>query len=198
MTSKNIPVPQVWYHGGPNVSFYLGEGIRWDRERGTSDLNVEGPGIYLSTSPGNAAAYGPYLHRIYLCKERPNLLTLTSPKPTLATLVELAKYAPEDSKYNFVTNWNHEDVTPRTLRESLAKYVPSGSLHGAFQSLYGDLFMYDADAFVEAMLAMGIDGVLVDRRLEHRPDQWHLVVYNRRIVCDPELVTLAEDGDSVE
>ena len=176
---------------------FLGEGIRWDRNRGTHDLNMEGPGIYLSTSPGNAASYGPYLHRIYL-KGNPMLLRSNGPMPTMAKMLALAKLAPVSSRLTFVSNWGHEHLSPATLRDSLSKYRHQSSVHDAFQTLYGDLFLYNANAFVEAMLQLGIDGVLVDRRTDWRPDQLHLVVYNRRMLCDPELVTLSEDMESVE
>ena len=86
-----------WYHGGPRITDW--DNIRWDRERSTSDLNAEGPGMYWTTDPDDAWSYarGPDAV-VYEATLRDSFRPMPKRKPTMNNLRRLYDYATADDQ----------------------------------------------------------------------------------------------------
>lgn len=155
----------IWYHGGR--SSQIRDEPRWDRDRTTSSLNEEGPGIYFTSSYQQATSYGP----IVLEMELPsNFKVMPMRKPTMKQLMALYEEASEEDQEIFLSNWG-ENITPQ---EALKHYSHQDNLHNAAVTLYGDLFRYDSDAYIEAIRTLGYDGVIVPKSYGVK----HLIVWN--------------------
>jgi hypothetical protein len=172
---------QLWYHGGPRITDW--NNLRWDRERGTSDGNAEGPGMYWTTDFDEAAGYTHHPDStIYVATMRDGFRLVPKKRPTMAALRELFSLAEPDDQEIFLSNWQIEmPVTKQQIDSVLVRYSRQTTAFDAFVTLYHDLFRYDAGAFVNAMRSMGFDGYVLEKgttggsRLRK-----HLVLYNVR------------------
>lgn len=155
----------TWYHGGHQTKF--SENHRWDRDRTTSSLNQEGPGIYFTSSYQQATSYGP----IVIEMELPSgFKVMPLRKPTMKQLMALYDEASEEDQEIFLSNWG-ENITPQ---EALKHYSHQDNIHDAAVTLYGDLFRYDSDAYIEAVRTLGYDGVIVPKSYGVK----HLIAWN--------------------
>lgn len=145
---------KVWFHGDPQLRTDFRD-QRWDRDRTTSSLNEDGPGVYFTTNYDHAASYGAYVVELRLPKE---FRALRRQKPTMKALRKVFGEARPEQQERFLADW---DGAPAS--EILAKYARQPTLHGALVSLYGDLFQYDADAWIAAVRELGYDGVIVPK-----------------------------------
>ncbi len=158
-------VPKTtWYHGDRAFRTTFKD-QQWDRDRTTSSLNEEGPGIYWTTDYNQAASYGPHVVETVL----PSDFKLLPRKFSLSTLQKLYAEAEPEHQETFLSNWG-EDVT---RDEALRKYTHQNTFLDAAVSLYTDLFQYDATAWVNAMRSLGYDGVIVDKSYGVK----HLIVW---------------------
>jgi hypothetical protein len=153
-----------WYHGGPRITDW--DHIRWDRQRGSSDLNAEGAGMYWTTDPDEAWGYthGAPDPVVYEATLRESFRPLPARKPTMKDLRALYDYADAESQEIFLSNWSIESPASQAQIDSaLRHYAHQQSLQDAYVTLYHDLFRYDADAYVSALRRLGYDGFIVKR-----------------------------------
>lgn len=155
----------TWYHGDRSLRTSF-ENQRWDRDRTTSSLNEEGPGIYFTSDYDQAASYGPHVVEMELPK---TFRLLPKKRPTLKMLRELYESADPERQGFFLSNWDEDATRDEVLR----KYAGQNTTLDAAVTLYGDLFGHDADAWVEAMRGLGYDGVVVDKSYGVK----HLIVW---------------------
>jgi hypothetical protein len=175
----------IWYHGGAS-SRLVHDDHRWDRERFTSSLNEEGPGIYFTSKYEQAKSYGAVVVQTVLPASFRVLKT--SVKPSERRLLQLYRSAPEEHQADFLADWMTDDP-----KVALKPYTRQDSLHGALVTLYGDLFHYDAAAWVEAVRDLGFDGTIVPKSYGVR----HLVVWNPSALGDVhEAAEPDEDEDA--
>lgn len=158
---------QDWWHGDAELRMTL-QDQRWDRNPQQSSRLEHGPGIYFTESKEQARTYGPYLYRFQLDGWH-NRLLYPKVKPSYRFLCNLTEdVAAEDMDRLRI------DLDCRNNIEVLQKYnTHQGSRHDAAVSLYGDLFRYDAEAWIEAMVRSGYDGTVV-----RRPQHDYLVLWN--------------------
>lgn len=159
--------PAQWFHGDASRRSALFIDQRWDRPRGESSGNAEGPGLYFTSSLEDAQSYGPYL---YVAELKPSFKLLPARKPSQTFLFALYNEASDEDRETFLSNW--ATTNPRT---ALAPYLHQNSMHDAAATLYHDLFQYSPKRYVNAMVAAGYDGVIVPRKTVK-----HLVVWNPR------------------
>jgi hypothetical protein len=153
-----------WYHGGPRIADW--NRIRWDRERGSSDLNAEGAGMYWTTDPDEAWGYthGAPDPVVYEATFHPGFKHLPRRKPTMKDLRALFDYATAEDQEIFLSNWNIETPASQTQIDSaLRRYSHQQVLFDAYVTLYHDLFRYDADAYVSALRSLGYDGYVLEK-----------------------------------
>lgn len=177
----------VWYHGGPRITDW--GTLRWDRDRGESDLNAEGPGLYLTTDFDEAAGY---MARgvIIKAKTRPGFRFVPKKRPSITTLRALYDATGTENQEIFLGNWGIEKhpAPPHVVQSALAHYTNQDSLIDAAVTLYHDLFRYDAKAFVEAMVGLGFDGFVVEKGTTGGSRRRkHLIVWNPRALQVEEL-----------
>lgn len=172
------PKSAIWYHGGPRIR--PGSVISWDRDRSTSDLNAEGPGMYFTTSLDEAASYVGDHGEVVRAQMRSGFRLLPKKRPSLATFRAFYDLAPDESKATFLGNWSIEyPATPHEVASALRHYTHQTTLHDALVTLYHDLYQYDADAYVSAVHELGFDGVVIAKGTtggSARRD--HLIVWN--------------------
>ena len=162
---------QFWWHGGPQMTNWSESW--WDRDRTVSSLNEEGPGIYFTTDRQEAEGYGPYLYYATPSGFNP----LPHRKPSKAFLMNLYNSASDEHKELFLSNWGIEGNNPM---EGLSHYLHQDSLLDAATTLYSDLFQYDAQEYIDAMVGMGYDGVIVQKGSPGAKIRKHMVVWNPR------------------
>lgn len=152
----------TWYHGGPRILDW--NDVRWDRDRTTSDLNAEGPGMYFTTDAEEAAGYMGPSGVVLKAHMRPGFRLPPGGKPLLAELLALYDEADAEDQATFLSNWLVEYPAGRgQVRSVLARYARQETFMGAAVTLYGDLFRHDGEAFVKAMRALEYDGFVVTR-----------------------------------
>ncbi len=155
---------KVWYHGGRIIRHWTD--LSWDRDRSTQSLNQEGPGMYWTSDYEEAVSYmdrGPE-GVVYSAILKPGFsLISTSSKPTLKRLTMLFESATDEDQQRFVEDFGFERVSPASIKEALSNYIRQDSFVDAAVMLSADLFHYNADAYVEAMKSIGIDGFVVKR-----------------------------------
>jgi len=152
-----------WYHGGPRIVDWAH--VRWDRERGTSDGNAEGAGMYWTTDPDEAWGYarGPDAV-VYEATTRDSFNKLPRRKPSMRDLRSLFDYATAEDQEIFLSNWNVESpASQRQIDGALHPYTGQTVLFDAYVTLYHDLFRYNAEAYVEAMRSLGYDGYIIEK-----------------------------------
>lgn len=181
LAAPAIAKATVWYHGGPKIR--PGSVMSWDRDRGKSDLNAEGPGMYFTSSYDEANGYAHNHPRgmVYRGKLGPGFKLLPKKGPSIATLRALYQLASKDSKYTFLSNWNVElddHTTEREIIGALTPYTREKSLHDAITTLYHDLYQYDANEYVTSLSTLGFDGVALDKGVIDGHRRLHLVVWN--------------------
>ena len=159
-------MPITWYHGGASTRLVYDD-HRWDRDRSTSSLNDEGPGLYFTSKYNQAAAYGGVVVQTVLPASF--RLLRTSVKPSMRRLQQLYRSASDEQQQMFLDDWNTKDP-----KVALKPYTHQSSLHNALVTLYHDLFHYDANAWVDAVREFGFDGVVVPKMYGVK----HLVVWN--------------------
>ena len=153
----HVKKPTIWYHGGHRISDW--DDLRWDRDRTTSSLNAEGPGMYWTTDPKEALSYGGVL---YEGVTKDSFSAMPKRRATLAAMRSLFDLAEPEDQEIFLSNWALEPpVSKADVLRILGKYTHQNTMHDSFTSLYGDLFRYRANAYVEAMRSLGFDGVVV-------------------------------------
>ena len=171
-----------WYHGGPRIADW--NHVRWDRDRSQSDLNAEGPGVYWTTDPDEAWGYahGASDPVVYEATMRDSFKLLPKRKPTLKSLQDLYDYATHEDQETFLSNWSIEmPASQPQINQALKPYTGQDTLFDAYVTLYHDLFMYDADAYVAAMQSLGFDGYIVDRtQTGSSKKKKHLILYRPR------------------
>ncbi len=172
----------IWYHGGTRITDW--SCVKWDRDRGKSDLNAEGPGMYWTTDPEEASGYAcGKSSTIYSARLGSGFRFLPKKKPTLSELRELYDLADPERQEIFRSNWPDE-----SLRGALGHYARQESLFDAFVTLYHDLFQYDADEFVAAMRSLGFDGYVVRGTTGGSRRREHLILWNVRALEDRQEV----------
>jgi hypothetical protein len=148
----------IWYHGDSSnrVDFSTQQ---WDRARFTSSLNEAGPGIYFTSSCEEAETYGRYIYAAKTMRGFRFCPTVKAPTSTL--LLSFAMQTTVANREIFIDTWG-EEYSQAGLKRSLSSYLDQ-STFTALQSLYGDLFRFDAQSWVLATRKIGFDGVVVDR-----------------------------------
>lgn len=171
---------EEWFHGGPRIRNW--RELSFDRDRFTSDLNAEGPGMYWTTEYEEAVSYirPGGVHRAIL---PPGFKFLPNARPKMAQLRALFELADPEDQEIFLSNWNIEPPISTwampAINRALTKYTHQTSLHDAFVTLYHDLFRVKADAYVAAMESLGYDGVLVRKGTTGgSKKRKHLILWN--------------------
>jgi hypothetical protein len=148
-----------------------------DRERGTSDLNAVGPGIYLTRSRQQALGYAYPSGWLYKLTIRPGARILNEQEPPRRAIIsQMIDLAPAESREIGLSNYAENPVYARV--EAEASYVHANTtLLDALVFLYHDFYGYDANDWTAAMVKVGFDATL------HRlPEVDHLIVYNPQII----------------
>ena len=156
----------VFYHGDrrPRTSF---ADQKWDRDRTTSSLNDEGPGIYFTSDYDQASSYGPYVVEFSPSKD---FRLMPAKKPTLKQLREVFDMVTNENQETFLSNWG-EGVRATDI---LKKYTHQNTLHDALVSLYGDLFQFDSEDWIRAVRSLGYDGIVLEKSYGKK----HMIVWN--------------------
>ncbi len=144
----------LWYHGGTTSRLRHNQ-HRWDRDRSVASLNAEGPGLYFTTDPDEAAGYGPV---VVVAELKRGAEVLKPRRPLFGELLEFYDMAPEDDQERFLLDWGGDSP-----EETLSRYAHADTALDAFVQLYGDLLHYDADEYVSSMRALGYAAALVPR-----------------------------------
>lgn len=168
----------TWYHGGSQIHDW--RALRWDRDRATASGNAEGPGMYWTTDRDEAERYvQPDDPVIYAAQMRPGF-KLAPARPTLPLLLGLYAAASEDAQAVFLSNWGHEWPAPvAVVRQVLTPYTRQATFMDAAITLFHDLFRYDADAYVRALVGLGFDGFIVEKGTTGgSARRQHLIVWN--------------------
>lgn len=174
-----LPKGTTWYHGGPKIR--PGSVMSWDRDRGKSDLNAEGPGMYFTSSydEANGYAHGHPKGVVYRAKMKKGFKLLPKKGANLATLRAFYALAPKDSQETFLSNWYSEwPPSEEGLVRALMPYTREKSLHDALVTLYHDLYQYDASEYVTSLSTLGFDGVALDKGVIDGHRRLHLIVWN--------------------
>jgi len=180
---------QLWYHGGPRIQNW--EHVRWDRDRSTSDLNAEGPGVYWTTDQEEAWGYTRGEDAtVYVATMRDGFKLLPKKRPTMRELRDLYELAGYEDQEIFLSNWGLEMSASRAeIDDALKRYSHQTSLFDASVTLYHDLFRYDSDTYVAAMRSLGYDGFIVDRGTTGGSRRRkHLILWNPRMLDIEEAV----------
>ena len=180
---------QLWYHGGPRIPDW--EHVRWDRDRSTSDLNAEGPGMYWTTDLDEAWGYTRSDDStVYVATMRDGFKLLPKKRPMMKTLFDLYELAEVDDQEVFLSNWNIETPASRAdVDRALKPYTGQNSLFDAYVTLYHDLFRYDSDVYVAAMRTLGYDGFIVERGTTGGSKRRkHLILWQPRMLDIEEAV----------
>jgi hypothetical protein len=160
---------QVWYHGGPELRTDFRD-QRWDRNRTTSSLNEEGPGVYFTDDLAEAQTYGPYVVQLGVPD---GFRALGTKKPTLAEIRRFYDSASPQRQQFFLDTWGLDTSDRRGVTEVLQKYARQTTLHDALVTLYGDMFQFDADEWIDAVRELGYDGAIVPKSYGKK----HLIVW---------------------
>jgi hypothetical protein len=166
---------QKWYHGGPRMTNWSES--NWDRDRTESDLNAEGPGIYFTSDQEEAESYMRGSNATLYSAEISGFNSLPQKKPTKTFLLNLFNSASDEHKETFLSNWGLENTeNPIT---GLNHYIHQNTMLDAAVVLYHDLFQYDAHEYIQAMVSMGFDGVIIDKGTTGgSKKRQHLIVWN--------------------
>jgi len=179
-----VKARQLWYHGGSLIENW--EHVRWDRDRSTSDLNAEGPGMYWTTDDEEAWGYthGHEDATVYVATMRDSFKLFPRKRPTMAALRDLYDFASPEDQEIFLSNWNIETPASKAeIAQALKPYTGQTSLFDAYVTLYHDLFRYDSDVYVAAMRSLGYDGFIVERGTTGGSRRRkHLILWNPRML----------------
>jgi hypothetical protein len=175
---KRLLVHGPWYHGGSSsAQFYFGENTRWERDRSTSSLNEQGPGIYFTSKFDEAMSYGPIVVAMTL-KKTANIIKPTT-KPSLKVLSDMLGNASEEDRELFLSNFDYRGDGRVDVRKALTGYVTRpDSLLDAVLMLGNDIFRDDSAGYVRAVRDAGLDGAVVPRSY----GVTHLVLWNPKVV----------------
>lgn len=169
---KRAPKGAIWYHGGPRAKTDF-SGLDLDRNRGSQDLNAEGPGVYLTSSRAEAAQYG-IVHEVELDKSFRPLPGWSGPpkRAPVEGMIRALVATDPDRAYSMAANYGDEG--PAGLRVALSAILQySATLGDAMMSVYHDLYQYDAQAYAQAFVSLGYDGFTVPKN-----GNTHLVALN--------------------
>jgi hypothetical protein len=167
MTKLVTKVPRGlrWFHGDAAYRPDFSE-QRWDRDRGTASLNENGPGLYFTSQFAEASSYGAYVYEGVL---KPSFRLMRPRKPTPSALERMFLHASEEEREIFLSNF--DTTRPAVALKAYAHHQPT--LFDAYLMLYGDLIRSPAE-WVRAMVALGYDGIVVQRR----ENCYHLIAWN--------------------
>lgn len=172
MNPSTIFKKYEWYHGdkGRRETF---EGQNMDRDRTISSLNEYGPGIYFTNNLKTAATYGNYIYQLTALSSYFHFVP--NRKPTLSDLLSVYNEANDDYKESFLSNFGIEDM--ERPQEALRNYLNSSSLYDALEFLYGDLFMYNTDEYIAALVANSWHGHMIHIENQYISDLYYLIVW---------------------
>lgn len=167
-----------WFHGDTADREHF-RNQRWDRDSSVHGSPLaEGPGLYFTTSVGEARGYGPHLYEAVL---RPDFRLMPKRKPTKKLLRDLWYMASDEEKERFLSNFE-EGTNPG---RALAPYLRYPDMHYAAVILYNDLFM-SPESWIEAVKFAGYDGVLYERENSKHLVVWNLERMQIRQISPPE------------
>lgn len=168
--SPKVLTQTRWFHGDKSKRSDFSN-QKMDRDRKTSDGNALGPGIYFTNIKRIADEYGPYL---YEGEPKSGFNLLPTEKAELWFTQALYEEAPEEKKERFMLDWEG-----LSLKEVLQKYTRTNDYSDAALGLYGDLFNFNSEEYVKALVSIGYDGSLhkMDNTRES-DDVYYLIVWN--------------------
>ena len=155
----------LYYHGAQRER----KGFTLDHLK-FDTANQEGPGIYLSSDKSDAMGYAypsGFLHVIRVDK-----LNLATPDDPISKdkMIKLLKMAPDLE--GDLTNWDEDPKI--AFRALLGAVMNSDGLPDALQTVWNEAYRYEEKSFVENCVALGFDGLFVQRT----SNVVHIIVYN--------------------
>lgn len=155
------------YHGSPKQINNFSD----DFVGGKEANDLEGPGIYFTSSFEDAQMYGEFIHKVIFT---PRLLwdqTPTNPKKLRALVTKMTLAAPD---------WEmHAQNFDENARRGVMQFVESALDYNdtekdVAQQVWYDFYKNNPVDFVRNMVKMGVDGLMVKK--EHGVT--HFIIYN--------------------
>lgn len=163
----------TFYHGSksPISKFTL------DNLGSGTNIDQEGPGIYLTNSADDARVYGNYIHevKVNLVKKRmmPDKKALS-----MAEIARLIREAPEWSS-DLYTNWNENESKALTqATKAIMNSWGPNQYREAMEQIWYDYYRDYSKVYLNKMVELGWDGFLVPRSNGVQ----HLIVFNPAIL----------------
>jgi len=140
--------------------------------------DLEGPGIYFSTSRENAEYFGTYVHEVIITPKK--LLTERPNGGTNTELTKLAKMAPEWEET--AQNWSENPHIG--IVKAINDFISFNyNQKDRFLQVWIDFYRNAPKEYVRNCVKLGYDGIVVDKHMmmEGKPLK-HYIIYNPSII----------------
>lgn len=138
-----------------------------------SGHDQEGPGIYFTSNMEDAAGYGRYVHHVYLDIKKLPSLTRKAKRQEILWLLQQC-----DDLDDKLMDWNEDRST--ALRIALNSMMSQDNEHQSFLSVWYDFYRYRPTEYVENMISLGYDAVVVPRNTH--TSVTHYIVLNPKCI----------------
>ena len=169
---------EIFYHGS-NTKI---EKFTLDFLSSSTNIDQEGPGIYLTSSEKDAMMYGHYLHKVSVKIVKSRMM----PEKRMLNPTFVSHLISKAPNYvDNMTNWAENINKARRLATDaiMSAYGPS-DYREAMESIWGDHYRNDSKVWLNTMVSKGWDGFILDRADIFHEKSKHLIVFN------PEILTI--------
>lgn len=174
----------VAYHGGSSkiskfTIDFLGEGH-----------DQEGPGIYFTTNPSDAAGYGSHIHKVLLKPRklvpntgRTNRRQVEKLILSAAGVKNMSELQKIDMDKFYDSSLSNFDENPLKAFQDAVETVMRYSLspHDAFQNVWITHYRYNPQNYLNEMVKLGYDGVKVKKE-----------GFDHYIIFNPDIIEVLE------
>ena len=171
IVKQTTNVPDTWYHGSTReISEFNLDSV--GKPRATDQ---EGPGIYLTSSPGDALHYGQFVHTVKLL-EQPRLVP-EDKRFTVASIKSLIDASP--NKEDVLQDWDEDQKIALTKAATaiFEKWGPN-EFREMLEQVWWDFFRDVPKKWLEVLKKQGFDGFILPRA----DGIQHFICFNPKIL----------------
>lgn len=171
--NEQVDGTQLFYHASDHVikTFdldHLGTG---------TNIDQEGPGIYLTSSREDALKYGKYVYDVHATINSKRLLP--EKYPVTANFIKTQIKSSPDWDDDLYTNWDEfpERALNKATQAMISRYGPN-KFRKAIEQLWYDYYRDVPKLFLQQLIDLGYDGFILDRPNGVK----HLIAFNPNIL----------------
>ena len=159
---------RTWYHGRTYAA------QNFDLSKIGNGFDQEGPGFYFSSDKTDAGSYAHPGGQVATLKLAPRKVVSLTAKPKRPEVLRLMQASPDYASH--LENW---DENPKKAEQiALQSMLDQGPQKDVFIQVWYDFFRYDSQVWAQTMVALGYDGVL----LQKNDGVEHFIAYDPNII----------------